>query len=960
MKKFILLLLFFSLNVNLFADDTNKAKLIFKKLMETAHPVPQRYIDKKIEVPYSEPVQYPFFLNYNLIETEIDPDPMQNESSIAVNPLNPEQLIGSAVDYRDNSSTWVYYSEDGGYTWKNFNLGKPFPNWRSTNDPSVAYDPLGNAYLVYGGFGYIDDSSYGENFGENGVFISKSTDGGKTWLAENCHIPVILHKGKMTIDSTFEDKYYISVDNASLSPYKNNLYIPWKRVTPCDSATQIVLSKSTDAGKTWSEPIAVSPRKSGTSQDTTYGQSFPLVATGPEGEVYVVWNDGIIHGVGFAKSTDGGKTFSEPRIIQTYNIFGITNNLAINPKDEPVWRHSVKGVVRAEAYPVLIVDTTQFENRGTLYLTWAADNVPNIYFSKSTDKGESWSNPKIIHSDTTNDQFWQWMAVDPMTGDLAVMYLDSRDDPDNLMVECYVSFSSDGGETWVDRQISDFRSDLRLNPFYNHFAGDYSGMAFYNGKIYPSWVDMRNAINNIKDNDVYTAIVNVNKPLPVENFKASSEYAGQPPYSIKLEWDYNNGSIFGRKLDTNEIKFIIKRENQIFEIFSDKRSFIDENLEAHKNYVYEIYVASSNDTSYVRVDSAYAGGAKEIAAAELVSASGYDNNEISIIVKFPEFRADGETKLNYLKYLKVYDNYDNLLYSFDIDDNYIGKESSFSFQVASAGYYSLYVKVFDEFGQESIKSDDIEIFTGPIGVSFSDNFDTDFKNYKLNEQWGITNKFYLSPNYSLTDSPEGNYKKYVDNYLVLFPLLSDSDKEMVMEFWHAALIYERDSAQVQYSKDNGENWETIAYYNENDYSYWSDGVLDQNDWKYEKLIFKPSVKDTIYIRFNIKSKLGKSLDGWYIDDLIIYSRIVSVKEDHEKEITLYPNPAGDFVNLYIEDSKFIKDIKILSLVGELMQFGREINDSNVILDISRLEKGVYFILINYSNKNYLFKFVKIY
>jgi len=76
-----------------------------------------------------------------MIEEDISENyKMQNESSIAVNPKNPMNLIGSAVDYRAQSSTWVYISHDGGKTWVNINLGKPFPYWYSTNDPSVMFD----------------------------------------------------------------------------------------------------------------------------------------------------------------------------------------------------------------------------------------------------------------------------------------------------------------------------------------------------------------------------------------------------------------------------------------------------------------------------------------------------------------------------------------------------------------------------------------------------------------------------------------------------------------------------------------------------------------------------------------------------------------------------------------------------------------------------------------------------
>ncbi|MFN3781126.1 MAG: hypothetical protein ACK4SO_02995, partial [Candidatus Kapaibacteriota bacterium] len=410
----------------------------FKKLIQTAHPLPDLDVKELPAVPFAEPSSSSFFYNVPVTVEEVGQYQMQNESSIAVNPKNPKVLISMAVDYRDTSAAWIYFSTDGGRTWKNKKLGRPYPNWRSSNDPSVAFSYDGIGYAVYGAFGNLSDSSL--LFGENGVFLARTFDECKTWEA---HIPIIVHRGEQTLDSAFEDKYYITVDNSLSSPFKGNLYVTWKRVIPRDSSTQIVISKSTDKGITWSTPVPVSPRKSGSSEDTTFGQSFPLATCGPNGEVFVVWNDGIEKGIGFAKSTDGGNSFSAPKIIIRYNPFGRPKNIT-----NQGYRHTVKDKVRAEAYPSIVCDYTGGPRNGYLYLCWAADSVPNIYFSRSTDGGQSWTTPKIVHSVEDNDQFWPWIALDPVNGDLAIMYLDSRRDLQNIFVECWVSYSSDGGQTW--------------------------------------------------------------------------------------------------------------------------------------------------------------------------------------------------------------------------------------------------------------------------------------------------------------------------------------------------------------------------------------------------------------------------------------------------------------------------------------------------------------------------------
>ncbi|MGA1308143.1 MAG: WD40/YVTN/BNR-like repeat-containing protein, partial [Candidatus Kapaibacteriota bacterium] len=191
------------------STDIQRAGEALRRYMESAHPTP----DVGIDIPMTPMVPMitnslnnpSFFDDVNMIVAETDQLPVQNESSIAVNPTNPRNLIGSAVDYRASSSAWVYYSMDGGRTWKNVNLGKPPKMMTSSNDPSVSFNRNGTGYLVYGAFGDRTKVSP-----ENGVFFSRTTDGGVTWTK---HIPVIQHLGEQTPDSTFEDKYYIWVDN---------------------------------------------------------------------------------------------------------------------------------------------------------------------------------------------------------------------------------------------------------------------------------------------------------------------------------------------------------------------------------------------------------------------------------------------------------------------------------------------------------------------------------------------------------------------------------------------------------------------------------------------------------------------------------------------------------------------------------------------------------------------------
>lgn len=953
MKKNLLIFLVIILVYPVYSGkkDIRKIKEAYKRMMETAHPTPDTNFKEKYPlVPRIQSSKYlPIFLNVNTIDDEsTESYKMQNESSIAVNPTNPKNIIASAVDYRDESSTWVYVSQDGARTFKNVNLGKPYPGWRSTNDPSVAFALDGTGYLCYGGFGKIDPTT-DLLVGENGVFLAKTTDGGITWKA---HIPVIVHTGPQTLDSNFEDKYYVHVDNSPSSPYFNHLYIPWKRVTPRDSATQIVISKSTDKGETWSKPLPVSPRKSGTSEDTTYGQSFPLAITGPNGEVYCVWNDGIEHGVGFAKSIDGGKSFSSPKIIFRYNIFGTTKYIP----GQGGYRHTVKGKVRAEAYPVIACDLWS-ERKGYLYLTWAADSIPNIYFSRSTDGGETWSKPIIIHETTKNDQFWQWIAVDPKNGDIAVMYFDSRDDENNIMVNCYVSYSRDGGLTWIDQRVGDEDHDLRLNPFMdNAFAGDYSGVAFYDGIIYPSWVDMRNAVLNIRDSDVFTAIVNTRAPLPVENFAVI--VFPTLTNKLKLTWSNPTTFTFGQPMQISDYSLLLYRDNKfIKELPGGTTEYLDENLEDYKYYTYSIYVKSHNDTSVARKTTGNPGGSRNPLPPVIISHSSSENEgkiEFELNIQLPTKREDAVTPLVDLDSIYIYLDAKLSLQS-KVEPSDTGKVIAIKGTLDKSlpmGFYKVSAKIKTAKGIESLFSNDpIYYFGNPIFVDFNNKFLDDFdaktpKKYWWGGKWNYTDEFSYSKPNSITESPKANYTANSNDTLLLFPIKSEFP--VTVSFWHAALVDPNDLAVVEFSTDGGKNWSNKflnfeASFNKSQIDVWKDGVLDERDWVKQKLDL-PKTEKRIDLRLRFSSNNFRHDVGWFIDNLEYAFNMSGVTKSTENNISIYPTITSGYLNISQDNIKDKSKIEVYSVEG-LLVFEQNLTEKIQSVNLSILPSGTYFVII---------------
>lgn len=382
--------------------------------------------------------------------SDINPSPGYfNEPAIAVNPKNPLQAV---VAWQINAS--AAWTSDGGQTWKTAKGTAP-GNYRISGDVSLAYDNQGHAILCYIAFDKLGTTNYwAHRATRNGIFIRRSLDGGQTW--ERDAITVIAHDSSPGIP--FEDKPWVVADPAG--PHAGNLYIGWTQFTL--AASDLLFSRSTDGGLTWSKPIKLSSVSGLPRDDNGALEGFHAV-TAPDGTLYTIWADR--GGIMMAVSHDGGATFTkERRILQTGPpYFGIT------------------GVSRSNGFPQIGLDPKS----GRLHVAWSdySNGDTDIFIASSSDHGETWSAPVRVNNDelhSGDDQFFQWMSVDPANGAVNLVFYDRRGG--NSKTRVALARSTDGGKTFTNYML-----DKDAFEAEGDFLGDYLAITAYGNKVLTAW-----------------------------------------------------------------------------------------------------------------------------------------------------------------------------------------------------------------------------------------------------------------------------------------------------------------------------------------------------------------------------------------------------------------------------------------------------------------------------------------
>lgn len=454
-----------------------------------------------------------------------EPDRQGNELSVAVNPLDPLNIIATAKDYTPDEAgdcVWagVYTTLDGGKTWRTQNVPgspwkrlkdptlplTPFSKFWCATDPVVAFGPDGRAYWtvmpyqcdpltgsktgrgvvpgsrVTGGGGGFNDWAWSCS----AMYVLVSDDGGLTWPVEKARMiaegPRLVHDKQWLAVSPQGDTVLLCWDyqgGGSTSPGDPPYHAP--------SEYGVVCSVSRDRGDTWSRFEYAS----------TAG-AYPWIEFGPDGRVWMVLTDGFQEGQFLVLSSGDGLAWSEPVEVATF-----VNADGVNDHGWPALEGSMFRIVPDAS---IAVDRSTGPFAGRVYVCYFDHAAGHgDAFVVWSDDGQNWSAPVRVNDDAGEaDQFMPVVSVGP-DGTVDVSWQDRRDDPANHLFHTYYAYSVDGGATFSrNLRVTDVPSDEKWSHHQNGmiFLGDYRDGDSVRGQTTFVWVDTRH-----EKADVFVATV---------------------------------------------------------------------------------------------------------------------------------------------------------------------------------------------------------------------------------------------------------------------------------------------------------------------------------------------------------------------------------------------------------------------------------------------------------------------
>jgi hypothetical protein len=439
------------------------------------------------------------------VNTDCEKKGPSNETSIAVNPTNPDNIIGGANDYQLAANPGGHVTQsllsrahvtfDGGRTWSEYPI---FFNsaYLATGDPALAFDAAGRAYYATLGFRFLGLT----NVLNPDVIVGHSTDGGKTWAS------VRVAEGSGTQGSVGDllDKEYIAAwgDGNAIVTFGDFRLLQKGSF----SSGRIYSTVTHDGGVTWTTPRVIS------GDLAAAFVSVPTVAA--DGRIYVAFLNTLDFQTGRddyevveVSPSTGARVFGPVKVASVIDgIHDYPIALGSQTYQDSLFRTWAAGNITADptnaAHLAVVWSDMRNSTLPAPASPYVAKTNSDVVVSQSFDSGRTWS--AAVALTLPGDQFMPWGAYDT-AGMLRIGLFDRQYDAANHLYGYSLATESGAGTlTFTTSEVTTTRSDPTTGdrwfastvnqgfPFATRFLGDYSNIAALpTGGVVAYWTDMR-------------------------------------------------------------------------------------------------------------------------------------------------------------------------------------------------------------------------------------------------------------------------------------------------------------------------------------------------------------------------------------------------------------------------------------------------------------------------------------
>ena len=256
----------------------------------------------------------------------------------------------------------------------------------------------------------------------------------------------------------------------------------------------------------------------------------------------------------------------------------------------------------------------------------------------------------------------------------------------------------------------------------------------------------------------------------------------------------------------------------------------------------------------------------------------------------------------------------------------------------------------------------VKYFGTPVILLADDG--SSMANWANGSQWGNTTSSYFSPPASITDSPLGNYMPFDNNPLITAASINlvPAVKAGLGFYAHWQIESKSDYVEVRVSDDGGISWTPLC----GKYTHPGAGAQDagmplydalRSNWVKEEMSLNDYIGKNISLQFLLVSDPFNEQDGFYFDDLTVWSLNNNVGV-HETDAPVaishvFPNPARTTAEVsYAIPPHGHYQLRVTNMLGQqVITQALDPAANRVVLRVNRLHAGIYNVMITDGTRN---------